>query len=42
MPISIDQWRVAVSSFGARRYAAIIKKDFEILKFKSFNYSSVF
>ena len=26
MPISIDQWRVAVGLFGARRYAAIIKK----------------
>ena len=40
MPISIDQWRVAVGIFGARRYAAIIKKknDLEIFKFKSFNY----
>ena len=26
MPISIDQWRVAVGLFGARRYVAIIKK----------------
>ena len=26
MPISIDQWRVAAGLFGARRYAAIIKK----------------
>ena len=26
MPISIDQLRVAVGLFGARRYAAIIKK----------------
>ena len=43
MPISIDQWCVAVDLFGARRYAAIIKKkDFEIFKFKSFNYPSVF
>ena len=43
MPISIDQWRVAVGLFGARRYAAIIKKnDLEIFKFKSFNYPSVF
>ena len=43
MPISIDQWRVAVGLFGARRYAAIIKKnDLEIFKFKSFNYPFVF
>ena len=28
MPISIDQWRVAGSLFGARGYAAIIKKRF--------------
>ena len=26
MPISIDQWHVAVGLFGACRYAAIIKK----------------
>ena len=26
MPISIDQWHVAVGLFGASRYAAIIKK----------------
>ena len=26
MPISIDQWHAAVDLFGARRYAAIIKK----------------
>ena len=42
MPISIDQWHVTVSLFGACRYAAIIKKDFEIFKFKSFTYPSVF
>ena len=44
MPISIDQWRVAVGLFGARRYAAIIKKknDLEIFKLESFNYPSVF
>ena len=42
MPISIDQWRVAIGLFGAHRYAAIIKKDFEIFKFKSFKYPSVF
>ena len=40
---SIDQWHAAVGLFGARRYAAIIKKsDLEIFKFKSFNYPSVF
>ena len=33
MPISIDQWCVAVDLFGARRYAAIIKK--KILKYSS-------
>ena len=42
MPISIDQWRAAIGLFGARRYAAIIKEDFEIFNFKSFNYPSVF
>ena len=43
MPVSIDQWRAAVGLFGARRYAAIIKKNnLKIFKFKSFNYPSVF
>ena len=33
MPINIDQWRVAVGLFDARRYAAIIKK--KILKYSN-------
>ena len=45
MSISIDQSLVAAGLFRAHRQAAIIKKkkkDFEIFKFKSFNYPSLF
>ena len=33
MPISIGRWRLAVGLFGARKYAAIIKK--KILKYSN-------
>ena len=47
MSISIDQWHVAVGLFGARRYAAIIKKmiwkcsNLKVLTILLFFYSTI-
>ena len=38
MPISIDQWHVAVGLFGAQICCYHQKNDLEIFKFKSLNY----